>query len=63
MTELGRIAVNMAAHRLIIYHRDDTRQVGQTIGVHGVAKNEESRLSLLEYIVNLKFKQVVLVEE
>ena len=69
LTSLVRIIATLCPEGLVKISRNEVASDGRSVYIYYVydssspVTNKESRLALLEYLVNLKFKQVQLVEE
>lgn len=69
ITSLARIVATLCPEGLVKISRNEVASDGRSVYIYYVydssspVTNKESRLALLEYLVNLKFKQVQLVEE
>jgi hypothetical protein len=69
IASLARIIATLCPEGLVKISRNEVASDGRSVYIYYVydssspVANKESRLALLEYLVNLKFKQVQLVEE
>lgn len=69
LASLARIIATLCPEGLVKISRNEVASDGRSVYIYYVydssspVTNKESRLALLEYLVNLKFKQIQLVEE